>query len=69
MSNLDLVSFSLAGDALRVQTPLTLNADGDGSAWYSSPRNWLLVGAGVAVAWAIYDHNQDDDEDGPPPPT
>ena len=68
MSNLDLVSFSLAGDASRLETPLALNANGDGSAWYTSPTNWLLIGAGVAVAWAVYDHNQDDD-DGPPPPT
>lgn len=62
MSNLDLVSLSLAGGAPRLETPLTLNANGDGSPWYASPTNWLFVGAGVAVAWAIYDHNQDDDE-------
>jgi hypothetical protein len=68
MSNLDLVSFSLAGDAPRLETPLRLNANGDGSAWYESPTNWLLIGAGVAVAWAIYDHNDDDDEEAPSGP-
>jgi len=69
VSNLDLVSLSLTDDALRVQTPLTLNANEDGSVWYRSPTNWLLIAAGVTVAWAIYDHNQDDDDDAPPPPT
>jgi hypothetical protein len=68
MSNLDLVSFSLTGDTPRVETPFRLNANGDGSPWYTSPTNWLLVGAGVAVAWAVYDHNQDDDNSPPPPP-
>lgn len=62
----DVLSFSFAGPSPRVESPLVLRADGDGN-WFLRPRNLLLLGAGVAVAWVIYDHNQDDDS--PPPPT
>ena len=61
VGQLDMFSFSLTGDTPRLETPFALNAAGDG-AWYESPRNWLLIGAGVGVAWAVYDHNQDDDD-------
>lgn len=68
MRGLDVFSISFAGDAPRFETPLALHANEDGSAWYTSPTNWLIVGAGAAVAWAIYDHNQDDNSSPPPPP-
>ncbi len=64
----DMFTFSLNGSAPRLETPLTLNAAGDGDGgWFSKPVNWLILGAGVGVAWAIYDHNQDDDDPAPPP--
>lgn len=67
--SLDMFSFSLTGGAPRVETPFALNAAGDGDGnWFSSPRNLLLLGAGVGIAWVIYDNNQDDD-DAPPPPS
>lgn len=69
MGNFDVVSFSLGGETTRVETPFAMRAAGDGSPWYTSPRNLLLLGVGVGVAWAIYDHNQDDDEEDTPPPS
>lgn len=62
LSNFDIFSVSLAGETPRLETPYVLRANGDGEAWYTSPTNWLLIGAGVAAAWIIYDNNQDDDE-------
>ncbi len=68
IGGLDFFSVSFAGETPRLETPLALHANEDGSAWYTSPTNWLIVGAGAAVAWAIYDHNQDDNSAPPPPP-
>ena len=62
LSNFDIFSVSLAGQTPHLETPYVLRANGDGEAWYTSPTNWLLVGVGVAAAWAIYDNNQDDND-------
>ncbi|MBX9747781.1 MAG: hypothetical protein K2X34_12820, partial [Hyphomonadaceae bacterium] len=60
---LDMLSFSLTGGAPRVETPIAFNAAGDGEGgWFSRPLNWLILGVGVGVAYAIYEHNEDDDD-------
>lgn len=66
-SGVDVLSFSFAGPTPQVESPFIYRADGDGN-WFLRPRNLLLLGAGVAIAWAVYDNNQDDDSPPPPPP-
>lgn len=63
---LDMLSFSLTGGAPQVETPFAFNAAGDGEGgWFSRPTNWLILGLGLGVAYAIYENNQDDDDPAP----
>ncbi|MEZ5956880.1 MAG: hypothetical protein R3C27_06685 [Hyphomonadaceae bacterium] len=68
MRNLDMFSFSLAGEAPRLEAPVALNAANGEGGFFSKPVNWLWIGLGAGVAYWIYDENQDDDS-GPPPPS
>lgn len=58
--NLDFVSLSLVDGDTRLQSPLALGFDNEGGGWFSQPTHWLWLAAGVGVAYAIYENNQDD---------
>ncbi|WP_395646128.1 hypothetical protein [Terricaulis sp.] len=58
--NLEVVSLSLVDGGTRLQSPLALGFDSEGG-WFSQPTHWLWMAAGVGIAYAIYENNQDDD--------